>query len=279
MSTYSDIHMAARLGTVEDVIYFIENGADVNAQDIHGSTPLHIVAEHPGLEIAQCLVYHDASIDIKDNMGESPLHKAVWLKTNVEDNVKMIHFLVSQGADVNTKNRYGMTPLHKAVDSQNNIERTVDIVQTLVSLGAQVNTTDMYGWTPLHSAAKHGESCIATMRFLLTQEVDVNVKDSFGYTPLHKVVCCYEQRFPTEEILRILISLGAEVNTKCYLSLPPSSAKSAPPLYHAKTGAISQLLREAGAMDSLLTEEQLAAVQKIDAEFSAAESAAKIFLI
>ena len=49
-------------------------------------------------------------INLKDEFGYSPLHKAVNSR-----HLGMVDILVAEGADVNTKNNYESTPLHIAV--------------------------------------------------------------------------------------------------------------------------------------------------------------------
>lgn len=50
--------------------------ADVDAKERLNWTPLHIAARCGSLEIAKILIYYGATIDIKNNDGETPLEVA-----------------------------------------------------------------------------------------------------------------------------------------------------------------------------------------------------------
>ncbi|KAH9067014.1 ankyrin repeat-containing domain protein, partial [Lactarius deliciosus] len=53
----------------------VVNGADVNAQDTDGMTPLHCASQHGQPEIAQLLLDHGANAHVEDVQGRNPLHE------------------------------------------------------------------------------------------------------------------------------------------------------------------------------------------------------------
>ncbi|MDR0327164.1 MAG: ankyrin repeat domain-containing protein [Planctomycetaceae bacterium] len=152
-SPFVDIFEAARMGTVQDVDFFVKKGADVNARNDDGHIPLHLASvQNSNIEVLRCLVSLGADVNAKNRWGSTPLFEAVahldgahhpYVKVNVE----VLRCLVSLGADVNTKNQFN-TPLHEAVLRDPNVES----VKFLISQGADVNAKDHDGKTPLDVA-------------------------------------------------------------------------------------------------------------------------------
>jgi len=66
------IHDAAKQGNVEEIKVLLDNGADVNAEAITGSTPLHLAAEEGHESVVQVLLENGADLNIQDNDGDTP---------------------------------------------------------------------------------------------------------------------------------------------------------------------------------------------------------------
>ncbi|HBT75952.1 MAG TPA: hypothetical protein DEB39_03305, partial [Planctomycetaceae bacterium] len=206
-------------------------GADVNAKNDQGGTPLHVTAgSNCDARVLQFLITHGADINTKDNEGATPLHSAALLN----DKGETVQFLISQGADVHAKDTGDMTPLHWAVGRKNDIkiakifgedantkadggctslhlaellEFNVDVVQSLVSQGADVNAKDDEGDTPLHWAARshHGDD---NVRFVVEGD-NAHARDDIG-----GATRLVEESQKIVEIARLLISHGASVQAK-----------------------------------------------------------------
>lgn len=65
----SVLHDAARYGKAEHLAIFLKWGADVNAQDVGGNTPLHIAMWRKKVECVKALVEAGCKIDLKDDQG------------------------------------------------------------------------------------------------------------------------------------------------------------------------------------------------------------------
>ncbi|EAY11781.1 ankyrin repeat protein, putative [Trichomonas vaginalis G3] len=96
--------------------YFISNGADINAKDGDGSTPLHDAAKKNSKETAEILISNGADINAKDGDGSTPLYDAAKF-----NNKETAEILISNGADINAKDGDELTPLQLA-NSENNEE-------------------------------------------------------------------------------------------------------------------------------------------------------------
>lgn len=125
----------------EDMVDFlIENGAQVNAQDHDGVSPLHMASRENSVEIAQMLVNAHATVNIQDNKGMSPLQISI---IRGSDDIAL--FLLGKGADVHIIDKDGQSPLHYAAEWE-----ASEVVQSLISKGADPNLQDKDGNTPLH---------------------------------------------------------------------------------------------------------------------------------
>ncbi len=62
--------------TMKMIDLLIENGANVDAKDIHGETPLYVAALYGGIDVFKYLIEHGADINIKNNDGKS-VHQVV----------------------------------------------------------------------------------------------------------------------------------------------------------------------------------------------------------
>ena len=102
--------LAAHVGNVEAVRFLIERGADVKRANAQGTTTLHVEAgwtDRP--EIIDLLVKGGADVDARDDKGATPLFSAVLF-----GNLANAERLVTAGADVNAQDTKGRTPLHVA---------------------------------------------------------------------------------------------------------------------------------------------------------------------
>jgi hypothetical protein len=88
----------------------LEHGADVNAADKWGYTPLIEAASHNNLEHVRLLLARGAKINTVTHYGRSALTGAVMLG----ENVALVQLLLDKGANVNQVEKDYGTPLHIA---------------------------------------------------------------------------------------------------------------------------------------------------------------------
>ena len=77
--------------------------------------------------------YQPGDIDAKDSKGNSALFYAVQ-----HLNLDMVKLLLNYGADVNIKCEIGNTPLHLALMVGYRLEKNVEIINTLYQAGGSI---------------------------------------------------------------------------------------------------------------------------------------------
>jgi cytohesin len=186
---------AATHNYVEGARYLMENGADVNAIEKNGKTPLHAVAgETFDYEMVKALVNHGANVNATDKENETPLHKvARYTPPQPLAGKPPPHPVTSGNPPNSTPSRE--VPSSEADKDTNKITKkttrrnpdrssTLEIVEFLIQHAANVNAINRQGMTPLHLAAGDGRS-FEIVKFLLDNaKADPTIKNKDGEDPL-----------------------------------------------------------------------------------------------
>lgn len=164
-------------------------GADVNARDKNGATPLKalIPCRNPEigeeeLRIIDALALAGADLNQPDDMGATPLACAI----------QTAHFaaaarLIALGAELNPVLPGGENYVHMAVRLKMEKAETRHILQALIVAGVDFDTADDRGRTPLHAAVVAGNAGAAQV--LLQYGADRQRKDRAGQRPADLVAC------------------------------------------------------------------------------------------
>ena len=171
------LHLAIRWDWFKLAGILLEYGADANAENNQGMTPLHILSKssikHEGsvLDHALLLLKHGAEVNKGDKGNQTPLHLALQ-----RNRFRLAGILLEHGADVIAENKKGRTPLHMvsrgAYISQ---EDGIRIAQLLLEYGADVNAQDNNHMTPLDFASHHGNLEIASFFSRYSAKADAKV--------------------------------------------------------------------------------------------------------
>jgi ankyrin repeat protein len=197
------LHGAVSDNDIQLVKQHLAAGANVNAKNEQGQTPIHLAAKTRKVkkEITELLIEKGADVNVKDRKGRTPLDFAVTGKraeteelirknggergeykmtiyqaANIGD-LETVEKLLESGTDVNQKNRQGYTPLMAA--------GTKEIAEFLISKGASVNESTIFG-TALHEAVNSRRYEVA--KVLLENGASVDAKTNVGKTPLDMAI-------------------------------------------------------------------------------------------
>ncbi|UYV74341.1 K02A2.6-like [Cordylochernes scorpioides] len=178
----------------EDIFrLLVDNGADINARNIDGCTPLHQSIEFQHFKIFKDLIEQGADYNTKSVHGVTPLMMA----SSKYDERFIIH-LLNLGVDLEAADRNGETAIFYTV------ERHFKIFKILFDAGADINRKTITGRSLLHSACL--SSSIQVVSFLIKLGADVNEKCDEGFTPLF-----YTIPFGIE-VTKLLIQAGAIID-------------------------------------------------------------------
>src|SRR5499427_3230509 len=143
----------------------IAAGADVNAAQGDGTTPLHWAIYKVDADLARALLERGAKPDVINKYGSSPLAEAVKVA-----NARLVGMLLDAGSNVEVANQEGQTALMLAARAG-----SLDVAELLVRQGANVNARETWrGQTALMWAAA-GRSAELT-QFLIDHKADVNAR-------------------------------------------------------------------------------------------------------
>ena len=193
------MHVAAlniRGDSIKMVQHLLNAGADVNAVDSEGNTPLFHAVMESDPAMVTLMLGAGAQVNVKNHHGMTPLHEAAAY--GALDNVKL---LLKAGADATAESKEKETPLHGAAMAGN-----VEIMQLLVAAGADVNAREIDGLSVLGRAAAYQTSANPIL-YLISQGADVGGGTHSGNKPLHHAA----MRGNTD-VMNALLDAGADIN-------------------------------------------------------------------
>ncbi|KAG2521545.1 hypothetical protein JM16_006188 [Phytophthora kernoviae] len=187
-----------------------EHGADVNAADYDKRTPLHIAVSDNQVEMVDYLLQCGANAEALDRWGRSPIDCA--LETRNEAVLRLLereHYAIltekflqfedsakpptEDKEERRSRSTLDVEAFFKAVEEGN----TENVKRAWLS-GMEVNVTDESGRTSLHVAVENGQ--LGVIELLLSAGVNTNIVDASGRSPIS--IAIEKQKFAIVEMLR-----------------------------------------------------------------------------
>ena len=204
----------------DSVQYWIARGADVNATNIYGITPLMYAVDNGNYDLCSLLIAHGANINYLPPYDPPAVSAAVIRNADT-----VLELLLKKGANPDLKDNNGYTPLAYAIYFGN--YRGADL---LLYYGADPDKS-FNNWFPLQLASYYDDTLLVNM--LLYYGANVDKRDSLGFTSLH--VSAQQNAVLTTGIL---VDSGANLNVVNADHATPVALA----VYNRSNGVVKELL-------------------------------------
>jgi ankyrin repeat protein len=219
------------------------NSKGAKCKDKHATTPLHYAAAYGSVEALRVILSAGADVNAANDFGATPL---MWAIAEPEK----VHLLVAAGADVNAKSRMGRTPLYLAaandgsaatvrflLDHGAKLEPQALVaaaaandlasIRILIEKGAAVNVNDEAGRTPLMFAA--GNDNLKAVELLLAKGADVNAVSAEKFETVKNgpialgnlTALLFAASAGGPDVAKALLDAGAKVNAEDVRQMTP----------------------------------------------------------
>ncbi|MDR3598442.1 ankyrin repeat domain-containing protein [Clostridium sp.] len=176
---------------------------------LFGSRPKSIsrIIEKGNLDELNSFIRNGGNVNGKYD-GKSLLHFAI---DNCGKNYfEVIELLINNGADINSnQSNFKEIPLHRACAR---IRPRMDVIKLLLERGSKVNIENITGKAPIFNC--NFSFSVELLNLLLNYGADIKHTDKYNNTILHDdyILCGDDDDF--EEYLKVIISLGVDINSK-----------------------------------------------------------------
>jgi ankyrin repeat protein len=178
IAAYTGLFAAAARGDAAEISRLAAGGADVNARESYGRTPLHVATFGRHRDAIAALAKARGDLNLK----ERDRYDAVTIAA-VADDVATLKLLLQLGASAKQiTSRYDGTALIAAAHLGHD-----EVVKLLIDAGAPLDHVNNLGWTALIESivlGQGGPRHVATLNGLVRAGANLNLADRTGQTPL-----------------------------------------------------------------------------------------------
>ncbi|KAJ5663544.1 hypothetical protein N7507_004275 [Penicillium longicatenatum] len=181
------LQFTALNGIMEMTALLIAHGADLNALDVNGDTPLHLAirSQVQGHKCDDLWVGGEYAVEalsgyITDYEGKEA--SDIWAAIDRARENTIRQLLNSQVIDVNLANNAGELPLHVIPFVEWRAHHACAVLTLLLDHGVEVSSLNMDRQTCLHLASKAGN--LDVVRILLERGCDITLLDKDSLSPV-----------------------------------------------------------------------------------------------
>ena len=213
---------AAQKGDAKSVVSLLAAGADINHTVPTGQGALELALISHRNPVADLLLDRGANVNAADHSGMTPLHAAAE-----GGSVELVGKLLAKGANPNARTSKTvvitggagsglfrappgeLTPIHLAAKGNHE-----DVMRALVAAGADPKLNGQDGTTLLMSAARSGH--VEVVRYAYELDPDINAVTANGTTAVHAAVLSFQASSEENvvEIVKFLAEHGANLEVK-----------------------------------------------------------------
>lgn len=192
----SPLHLAIELGLVDYAHKILDAGADINATNKLGFTPIHTliraacgdckqaISPEDITQLLVALLQHSPKLGIqcrpgKETPGETALQMAIRGGQQTEHLAVLL--LQADPSLVNERDSEASTPLLRAVE-----QHSLKLVQALCEAQAELDVVNSDRDTPLHIAVRNGD--VAIVEYLVNRGAYLRLWNKDGLYPMHLAI-------------------------------------------------------------------------------------------
>ena len=234
VSPNAEIFESARAGLIENVKCLLSLGkASAKDTTVFGTTLLHSASKSGNTELVRLLIQEGADVNAQDEDGESPLHGAMARS----DNYNVARTLIEHGADLSGRAVDNKTPFHTIFNNTiSHVLMRDDWLESMLPDSEAMSITHYLAWssrstleifqrghlydradmlsadslgrTCLHFAASRGNLEVLSYLVRRVSLDDVEKKDSQGRTPFHYAA----ESSRASRVIDILVGKGCNIH-------------------------------------------------------------------